>query len=168
MSIYLTLTDEQKAFLDAHPDFDVQDWFNRAFNRKINELTVGREKRNVIIAAAGYHSRMPTRMTEAPIAMLKIKGKSLLERQIEVLKNYRIEDITVVRGYKKESFNVSGIHYIDNDEYDRTGILHSFFLASEKMVGQTILLYGDMLRAVAASHWPLGTERIPPLTSSAP
>jgi len=145
MKVYINLTQEQKQFLEDHPDFDLQEWFAESLDKKISEMKISREKINAIIAAAGQHSRMPSITTETPRAMLKIKGKSLLERQIGVLKRFNIDDITVVRGYKKERFIVPGVDYIDNDEYETTGILHSFFLASKKMLGKTILLYGDIL-----------------------
>jgi phosphoenolpyruvate phosphomutase len=145
MRIYLDLTDEQSKFLQDHLDFNLQDWFNRILNDKINETEVRSENVSAVIAAAGHHSRIPTVNSETPISMLQIKGKTLLERQIEVLKKFAITDITVVRGYKKELFTVSGVIYVDNVDYDSTGILHSFFLASERIVGKTLLLYGDIL-----------------------
>lgn len=145
MKIHLNLTDEQNKFLQDHPDFNLQEWFSQILNEEINETKVRSENVNAVIAAAGHHSRMLTVSAETPISMLKIKGKTLLERQIEVLKKFSIKDITVVRGYKKELFTAPGVSYIDNDDYDSTGILHSFFLASERIVGKTLLLYGDII-----------------------
>lgn len=145
MKLYLNLTEKQNNFLKDHPDFNIQDWFNNALNDKISEMNVRSSNINAVIAAAGYNTPVPRIDTEIPRAMLKIKGKSLLERQIEVLKKFGINDITVIRGYKKEHFTIPGVNYIDNDDYETTGILHSFFLASEKIIGKTILLYGDIL-----------------------
>ncbi len=145
MKVYLALTQKQNKFLQDHPDFNIQDWFSGVLNDKISEMEVRSNQINAVIAAAGYDVRISQIDAEIPKAMLKIKGKSLLERQVEVLRKYNINDITVVRGYKKEHLTVAGVNYIDNNEYAETGILHSFFLASEKITGETILLYSDIL-----------------------
>ncbi|MGK5093017.1 phosphocholine cytidylyltransferase family protein [Deltaproteobacteria bacterium TL4] len=145
MKIYLDLTEEQNQFLEDQPDFDLQGWFQRALRGKINELKIKNENINVIIAAAGYDTRISEVVHEVPKAMLMIKGKSLLERQLDELKKFNIKNITIVRGYKKERIIVPEVHYIDNNDYEKTGILYSFFLASEKMTGKTILLYSDIL-----------------------
>ncbi len=145
MKTYLNLSEEQEKFLKENPDFNMQEWFELVLNDKISRIKAKGQKINAIIAAAGYDTRISDINKNTPKAMLKIKGKSLIERQIETLKTFNIDDITVIRGYKKEEFNLPGIQYIDNNEYDTTGILHSFFLASEKIIGKTVLLYADIL-----------------------
>ena len=94
----------------------------------------------VIIPAAGTDPEF-----NIPKAMTLLKGKSVLQRQIETLKNCRINDITVIRGYKKEEFNVDGVKYIDNDEYNKHYILHSLFKAEEYMEGGFLFIYSDIL-----------------------
>ena len=103
------------------------------------------ESINVVIAAAGRSTCIFENGDETPKALMKIKGKSILERQVETLKQLNITDITVVRGFQKEQFTIPDVNYIDNNEYKDTGIFHSFYLASEKITGKTILLYGDVL-----------------------
>ncbi|MHC4187083.1 MAG: phosphocholine cytidylyltransferase family protein [Planctomycetota bacterium] len=145
MSIDIKLTEEQRKFLQDHPEFNLQEWFNEVLNRQIKEMKIEKETVRAVIAAAGYSVHITQINSQIPTAMLKIKGKTLLERQIEILHKFDIKDITVVRGYKKESFTIPDINYIDNEEYESTGILYSFFLAVEKIIGKTILLYGDIL-----------------------
>jgi len=94
----------------------------------------------VIIPAAGTDPEF-----NIPKAMTLLKGKSVLQRQIETLKNCGINDITVIRGYKKEEFNVDGVKYIDNDEYNKYYILHSLFKAEEYMEGGFLFIYSDIL-----------------------
>ena len=48
--------------------------------------------------------------------MLDIKGKTILERQIEVLNACGVKDVAVVRGYKKEAIKLPNVRYYDNDE----------------------------------------------------
>jgi phosphoenolpyruvate phosphomutase len=59
-----------------------------------------------------------------------------------------VRDITVVRGYCKETVELPGIRTVDNDDYKTTGELHSLRLALEKLDdAETDLFvsYGDVL-----------------------
>ena len=94
----------------------------------------------VIIPAAGTDPDF-----KIPKAMTLLKGKPVLQRQIDTLKNCGINDITVIRGFKKEEFNVDGVKYIDNDAYENYYILHSLFKAEEDMVGGFLFIYSDIL-----------------------
>jgi len=145
MKVDLNLTEEQSKFLQDHPDFNLQGWFSNVLDDKIQVEGIRCEKIVAVIAAAGSSSRMPKKGSETPIAMLSIRGKSLLERQIEILRSFDVNDITVIRGYEKESFTIPDLNYIDNNEYEQTGILYSFLLASNEIRGKAILLYGDIL-----------------------
>ena len=145
MKVSLNLTEGQRKFIQDHSDFNLQSWFSNAFDEKIGVEEFRREKKSAIIAAAGIHSRMSKRSAEIPIAMLTIRGKSLLQRQIEILRSFDIKDITVIRGYEKECFTIPDVNYVDNNEYDKTGIFYSFLLASNAIGGKSILLYGDVL-----------------------
>jgi len=145
MKVDLNLTEAQSKFVQDHLDFNLQDWFSNAFDDKIVKEGIRCERKVAIIAAAGSSSRMPKRGAEIPIAMLTIRGKGLLERQIEILRSFDINDITVIRGYEKDRFTITDVNYIDNNEYDKTGIFYSFLLASNEIRGRSILLYGDIL-----------------------
>ncbi len=94
----------------------------------------------VIIPAAGSDPEFII-----PKGMTLLKGKPVLQRQIETLKNCGINDIIVIRGYKKEEFTVEGLKYIDNDEFDEYYILHSLFKAEEDMEEGFIFIYSDIL-----------------------
>jgi len=94
----------------------------------------------VIIPAAGTDPEF-----DIPKAMTILKGKPVLQRQIETLKNCGISEIIAIRGFKKEEFSVDGISYIDNNDYDRYYILHSLFKAEEQMEGGFLFIYSDIL-----------------------
>ncbi len=94
----------------------------------------------VIIPAAGTDPEF-----EIPKAMTILKGKPVLQRQIETLKNCGISEIIVIRGFKKEEFSIEGVKYIDNDEYINYYILHSLFKAEEQMEGGFLFIYSDIL-----------------------
>jgi phosphoenolpyruvate phosphomutase len=56
-----------------------------------------------------------------------------------------VKDLTVVRGYKKETVNLPSIAYVDNDAWEKTQELGSLAKALPKVDGPTIVSYGDVL-----------------------
>ena len=80
-----------------------------------------------IIIAAGFEEDLLPLIEDRPKAMLEIKGKTILERQIQVLNECGVKDIIVVRGYQKEQINLPNIRYYDNDRFHETGELASSF-----------------------------------------
>ena len=58
-----------------------------------------------IILAAGKGTRLYPFTLKKPKPLFKVNGKSLLERNIEILHSNNITDITIVTGYMNEAFN---------------------------------------------------------------
>ena len=56
-----------------------------------------------------------------------------------------IKNITVVRGYKKETVNLPFIEYVDNDAYESTGEVSSLIVAIKNLDNPSIIAYGDIL-----------------------
>jgi len=108
-------------------------------------LASGRPNVKAIIVAAGFDKELMPLVAEIPKCMLDIKGKSILERQIDTLTELNVRDIVVVRGYKKEKIALPNIKYYDNDKYETTKNLYSLFSASEELKGPLIFLYGDII-----------------------
>jgi len=100
--------------------------------------------RAVVIAAGSGKSLLP--LTEdRPKCMLDIKGRTILERQIETLRACGIQEIAVVRGYRKETVEAAGVRFYDNDAYDETGEVVSLFAAEPELTGRVLFLYSDIL-----------------------
>lgn len=102
----------------------------------------------IIIPAAGAprnQESLETLLQEIPIAMLDIWGKSILQRNIEVLNKSKLYDIFVIKGYNGDSFNVDGITYLNNPKYQSEHILSSIMQAEDKMNCKTIIIYSDIL-----------------------
>jgi phosphoenolpyruvate phosphomutase len=100
--------------------------------------------RAVIIAAGSGKSLLP--LTEdRPKCMLDIKGRTLLERQLDTLRACGIQEIAVVRGYRKETVAASGVRFYDNDAFEETGELQSLFAAEPELHGRVLFLYSDIL-----------------------
>ncbi len=98
-----------------------------------------------IVLAAGEEPELKALIEEKPRAMLDIRGKTILERQIEALNLAQIKDVAVVRGYKKEKVALPNIRTFDNDEYKTTGPLVSLFRAEDALKQRAIVMYGDIL-----------------------
>ncbi|MBM3458128.1 MAG: phosphoenolpyruvate mutase [Armatimonadetes bacterium] len=98
-----------------------------------------------IVIAAGFEPSLLPLIKDRPKGMLDIRGRTLLERQIETLNACNIKDIVVVRGYKKDAFSLTTPRYYDNDEYEETGELHSLFCAEPELRGRVVILYSDVL-----------------------
>ena len=77
--------------------------------------------------------------------MLDVRGQPLLGRLVDTLKGGGILDITVVRGYRKEMVNLPTVKTIDNDQFATTGEVSTLACAADKLKGETLLAYGDVL-----------------------
>jgi phosphoenolpyruvate phosphomutase len=103
------------------------------------------EKTSAIIIAAGFEPGLLPLIEDRPKALLPVGGKTVLERQLEALSNCGIRDVAVVRGYRKEAFDLPSPRYLDNDAYETTGELHSLMQAESALEGRVVILYSDVL-----------------------
>ncbi len=108
-------------------------------------LPVGAEAVRAIILAAGFEPGLLPLTEDRPKALLDIKGKSILERQVETLNACNIKDIVVVRGYQKDKFTLPNIRYYDNEAYEKNFDLASLFCAEAELRGRCLIVYGDIL-----------------------
>jgi phosphoenolpyruvate phosphomutase len=108
-------------------------------------LPIGAESVRAIILAAGFEPDLLPLTEDRPKALLDIKGKSILERQVETLNACNIKDIVVVRGYQKDKFTLPNIRYYDNEAYEKNFDLASLFCAETELRGRCLIVYGDIL-----------------------
>lgn len=97
-----------------------------------------------IIIAAGLGSRLRPLTDNKPKCMLKINEKTLIERQIETFRKCGIDDIIIVKGYKKNLINYSGVKYYINRDYRNNNILESLMYAKKEMTSEFIASYSDI------------------------
>ena len=71
-------------------------------------------KMRAIILAAGSGLRLGQHTLDIPKALVDINGKSILERQISLLRKHGVDEISVVTGYKKEKHVLNNIEYFFN------------------------------------------------------
>lgn len=91
--------------------------------------------KNAIILAAGKSTRFAPFTYEKPKGLFRVKGEVLIERQIEQLKESRVEDIYIVVGYMKEKFfyleQKYGVHLVVNNEFGKKGNLYSLYVVRQ-------------------------------------
>jgi len=111
-------------------------------------LRTDEEPTRVIIPAAGAPRCQPSMeslLRDIPLAMLDINGKPLLQRSVETLQKCRIRDVSVITGYRNDSFRVDGVNYIHNPKYDSEHIMTSIMCAEKEIEGRTLIVYSDIL-----------------------
>lgn len=100
---------------------------------------------NSIILAASEGNNLKELTKDIPKVLLKVQGKTLLARTTDELNRMGIKDISVVRGYKKETIKAANIKTIDNDIYNETKELYSLYLANDELKENTVIVYGDIV-----------------------
>ena len=123
------------------------------------ELSINKSKTKALIVAAGLGSRLKGHTENTPKCMLDFGGKTLLQKQLLSYKKNGVDDISLIRGYKKNKINYKGIRYFDNDDYKDNNILNSIFYGEEAINGNIIISYSDILfepfivkRAMESDH----------------
>lgn len=102
---------------------------------KAHRLLDKKKPKRAVILAAGAGMRMVPIHTEYPKALLKIKGETLIERQIAQLHAAGVTDIVVVVGHLKEKFEFlidkHGVKLVYNPEYGKRNNMYSLFLVKD-------------------------------------
>tara|TARA_B100001057_G_scaffold438826_1_gene471586 strand:- start:175 stop:1311 length:1137 start_codon:yes stop_codon:yes gene_type:complete len=120
---------------------------NNLKNQQIQNLEnlINKNKTKALIVAAGLGSRLKKHTENLPKCMLDFGGKTLLERQLKAYKDSGVEEISLIRGYKKEKIKYNGIQYFENTDYQNNNILNSIFYAEKFINGNIIISYSDIL-----------------------
>jgi len=104
-----------------------------------------------IILAAGRGSRMKSLTDERPKCLVELRGKPLLEWQLESLRAAGISDIAVVTGYKRELLAERGLSEFHNPRWAETNMVSSLACAESWLQGEPcIVSYSDIFYSPAA------------------
>lgn len=128
------------------------------YEMKRNEekfLRPARPPVGAVIIASGEHKHtdlMSALLRETPLIQLDINGKTLLERNLEVLSNEGIHDVKVVTGYKGDQVPHDRVKKIENPDYLEANSLHSVMLGLEHCKEATIVLFGDIFFEKSIVH----------------
>ena len=101
-----------------------------------------------IILAAGKGSRLNGTIGDKPKCLLRVGGRTLVERQIDALRSIGIDDIAVVVGCQADSVRrVCGptIAYIENTRYAQTNSMYSLWMARPLLYDGFVVMNCDVL-----------------------
>ena len=98
-----------------------------------------------LILAAGRGSRMGQLGDDRPKCLVELEGKPLIERQIAALRGGGMEEIGIVRGYRAEMIEFSGVCYFANERWAQTNMVTSLAAAAAWLrAGPVIVSYADI------------------------
>lgn len=103
------------------------------------------EDYGAVILAASRGAALGTLTDDKPKCMIDVRGQPILRRQVGMLNDAGVRDVTVVRGYAKEAIDLPSIQTVDNEAYADTGELYSLNCAREALNGDCLVTYGDIL-----------------------
>jgi len=114
---------------------------------KINKISA-------IILLAGYGKRI-TSVTKNPKCLLKINNQTIIDRNLNLLKEHNIKDITLVLGYKKDLIKEQlkkhkgyfNFTYAYNNNYKKCGNSYSLLAGLKKTKGKSLIFDGDLIYA---------------------
>lgn len=69
----------------------------------------------------------------------------MIQREIDLLRDCGIIDITVVKGYMAEKINIPGVKYYVNEDFANTNMVETLFAAEKEMNGEILVLYSDIV-----------------------
>lgn len=98
-----------------------------------------------IILAAGRGSRMKDLTKERPKCLVELRGKALLDWQLEALRAAGITEIAIVTGYKRELLTGRGLTEFHNARWAETNMVSSLACAQEWLQAEPcIVSYSDI------------------------
>ncbi len=107
-----------------------------------------KEAAQAVILAAGQHrleSGLNELLSERPLCMLEIGGKTLAEHQADILRSCGVKDICVVGGYRADKIQLDGAAVIRNPDFASTGIAHSLMAARDFFKNRCVVVYSDII-----------------------
>jgi choline kinase len=103
-----------------------------------------------LILAAGRGSRMRHLGDERPKCLVELAGRPLLERQMAALRRGGCTEIAVVRGYRGEMLERSGLHGFNNERWAETNMVSSLACAAQWLrEAPVIVSYADIFYRAA-------------------
>ncbi len=108
--------------------------------------------RGIVLAASQGEALGPL-TADRPKCMVDVRGRPLLGQLLDTLRQSGVRDVAVVRGYAKHAIGpevwsqpgAGGLTLLDNDQYASTGEVSSLLRAADRLAGETVLVYGDVL-----------------------
>jgi choline kinase len=112
-----------------------------------------------IILAAGRGSRMKSLTDERPKCMVELRGRTLLDWQLEALRSAGIREIAIVTGYKRERLADQGLIEFHNPRWAQTNMVSSLACAEAWLEDSPcIVSYSDIFYSPTAVQSLIASE----------
>ena len=99
-----------------------------------------------IILAAGRGSRMGDSTKDKPKCLNEVFGKTLIEQQLEKLREAGVDEIGVVRGYMPHMIDFNDLTYFENTRWSESNMVTSLCCAKDWLENDDcIICYSDIL-----------------------
>ncbi len=105
----------------------------------------GEDATKAVIIAAGFEGELMPLNRDRPKGMLDVRGDTILSRQLRMLRECGVADLSIVRGHMKDAIHFDGVRTFDNDRFRDTGELYSLFCAADVLTSRFVFLYADLL-----------------------
>lgn len=101
----------------------------------------------VFVLCAGEGKRLRPYTEYKPKCLVPYQGKTLLQYQLELFKQFNITNVTLIGGYHNEALPRQDYPIIVNKDFSTTNMLYSLFCAEELMDENSdfIVSYGDII-----------------------
>ena len=140
-----TLINVEDRVASVNEIFRLQDADEYSAAERIYLSSSSRASNAAIVLAASRGKGLEAVTEDKPKVMLPVAGKPLLRWLVDGFKKHGVNDITVVGGYRADAIDTSGIKVVVNERHAQTGELASLACAAERLTGDTVISYGDLL-----------------------
>src|SRR5687768_9696704 len=89
----------------------------------------------VVILGAGEGIRLRPYTEDRPKCLVEVDGRSLLDRQLDVLRAAGARSVVIVGGYKSEKLQRADVTLRVNPRYAETNMVWSLFCAEDELDG---------------------------------
>ncbi len=98
-----------------------------------------------IILAAGFGQRLRPLTDDKPKAMVELRGRTILQRQIDMFRSAGLSSIVIVGGHGFNALKNIGYTIVNNIDYSKTNMVYSLLTARKYLDDDVIVSYGDIL-----------------------
>ncbi|MCC5931452.1 MAG: phosphocholine cytidylyltransferase family protein [Cyclobacteriaceae bacterium] len=98
-----------------------------------------------ILLAAGEGTRLRPYTLEVPKCLVEVEGRSLIDRQLDILTSEGISEQIIIGGYLVNKLYGRGSKILENKRFDETNMVWTLFCADEELEGDIIVSYGDIV-----------------------
>ncbi len=98
-----------------------------------------------ILLAAGEGTRLRPYTLEVPKCLVEVEGRSLIDRQLDILTSEGISKQIIIGGYLINKLYGRGSKVLENKRFDETNMVWTLFCADDELDGEVIVSYGDIV-----------------------